>query len=376
MTLTVTVPQISANEDNVVLAAWTRPEASAVRRGDVICVVESTKATMEIEAETEGFLRPLQPVGARVAVGSVIGAITETPDEPTDALLAPPATPTTDRFTKKAALTAKRLGVDLEALVVRLGRRVTEADVLAAPREASGGADLLEDRFAATRPERVLLLGGGAGAGVITLDAIRRAGGRPAPGVARPQRAAAILDNDSAKHGRTVAGVPVLGGFERARALLDDGAYDAAVLCVTGNPAERARLFEAMRADGIPFTNVIDPTVDVAGHVQLGVGNLVMAHVFLGACARLGDNNFLASHVCIEHHCEIGSHSTFGPRTTASGAVTVGDRVKVGMVVAIEPYVTVGSDSVIASGCTLTTSLPAGARVKAQVSHVVRTEPS
>ena len=86
----------------------------------------------------------------------------------------------------------------------------------------------------------------------------------------------------------------------------------------------------------------------------------------------IGDNNFFASHCCVEHHSRIGSHCAFGPRTTTSGGVTIGDRVKTGMAVAIEPYVTIGGNSLIASGCVITTDVPPDSIVKAQVSHSVR----
>ncbi|HLI10683.1 MAG TPA: biotin/lipoyl-containing protein [Alphaproteobacteria bacterium] len=384
MSAIIKTPTISANEDAVTLTEWLKPAGSAVRRGEPVCTVETTKANIEIEAEVDGFLHPVAQIGARVAVGAPLAVLTDRAEDDPAALLAMAGGGVAPerRWTKKAAITARRLGIDLAALAARSpGKVLGEEDVLAAqaahvtpstaapPPVAVASApagrpeDLLEDRYGEDRPERILLLGGGAGAGVITLDALARL---------PRQRAVGILDRNPNTHGKTVAGVPVLGPVERAAELWKAGLCDSVIILFTDSNEERAALFERLRAEGVPFANVIDPSVERRSHVRLGQGNLIMANCFLAACATLGDNNFLASHTCIEHHAVVGSHCTFGPRTTTAGAVKIGDRVKTGMAVAIEPYVSIGSDSLIASGCVITRDVPAGSAVKAQQGYTVR----
>jgi acetyltransferase-like isoleucine patch superfamily enzyme len=94
-----------------------------------------------------------------------------------------------------------------------------------------------------------------------------------------------------------------------------------------------------------------------------------MANTFLSTAVTIGDNCFFASHCVVEHHGRIGNHCAFGPRTTTSGAINVGDRVKTGMSVSIEPYITIGANSLIASGCVITGDIPANSLVKAQLTH-------
>ncbi len=385
MSTLVAAPAFGANENSVTLTQWHVADRTRVRAGDVICGVETTKATVEVESPADGFLVRIAQEGTEVPVGAPLAAIAETADANFDALLAKPAETTAKPWTKKAEILAKRAGLDIAALAAALGRTVTEADIRAttdaptSPAKATTNvmslpapvprrtADLHEDRFPANRPERVLLLGGGAGAGAMTVDVLSRV---------HHQRAVGILDSNAETHGKTVGGVPVLGPIDRIDALWAEGAFDGAIILFTQDVDERAAVFAALKSRGIRFANVIDPTVELRGATTIGEGNLVMANTFFSTAVTIGDNNFFASHCCVEHHSRIGSHCAFGPRTTTSGAVTVGDRVKTGMGVMVEPYVTIGADTRIASGCVVTAEVPAGSLLKAQATHVVRPRPA
>lgn len=363
MSSLILAPQVSPNEDTVTFVEWTRDAGQEIRHGDVICRVETTKAVFDVAAENDGYLAPLASPGDKVDVGSPIGAILDSAADRIEPLLAATAAEAEDarRWTAKAAIVARRLGVDLEALAAATGRVVTESDVLDAAEPEH--ADLLEGPSPAGRQERVLLIGGAAGAGAITLDAIA---GTPT------QRAVGILDANPVAHGRTVMGVPVLGPLDRIDELWAEGSFDGAIILFTQDVDERASVFEALRAKGIPFTNVIAPTAHLGAHVVLGTGNLIMGNVYLSTAVSLGDNNFLAAQTSIEHHSRIGSHCTFGPGTNLSGRVTVGDRVRFGMMVGVEPYLTVGSEAIVASGCVLTANVPERSTVKAHLDYVVR----
>lgn len=394
MSAVVKTPAISANEDTVLVTEWLKAPGTLVHKGETVCAVETTKANVEVQADADGYLHHAVPVGTRLAVGAVLAVLTDRANHDPAPLLAEArdATQLQKRWTKKAAIVARRLGIRLEALAARFPDKVlSEEDVLAAQSDvpaigavesasraqkaslaptpfataaqARPDGNPLVGRYATDRPERILLLGGGAGAGVITLDALSRVS---------HQRAVGILDKNAAIHGKTIAGVPVLGSAERTEELWRTGLCDSVIILFTDDPSERAALFDELRAKGMPFANVIDPSTQLRGHVKIGQGNLIMGNCFLAACVTLGDNNFLASHTCVEHHSTIGSHCTFGPRTTMSGAVKIGDRVKTGMAVAIEPYIKIGNDTLVASGCVVTNDVPSHSLVKAQHTPLVR----
>lgn len=365
----VKLPTLNANDDVADLVAWLKPARAAVRSGEVIATVETTKTIVEIEAPCDGYLLPLAEAGTQVATGADLAVILAGADDPVPSAPAAPtaaavAPAATDRpWTKKAELVAKKLGVDIAAVAAKLGRHVSEADVVGWQAPRDDAQDLVDDLYPQRRRERVLLIGGGGGGGALAIDAMLRGS---------TQRPVGILDNNAALHGKSQLGVPVLGANAKVRELWAERRFDAAIIVVTANVAQREALFRELVEWGIPTTNVIDPSVELRANVQLGTGNLIMANGFLAACVSLGDNNFLASHVVIEHHSKVGSHCTFGPRTTTSGAVTIGDRVKFGMGVLVEPYLAIGDDALLPSGCVITAPVPAQTVVKMQNQQSLR----
>lgn len=367
MSATVKLPHLNANEDQAVLTRWLAENGQRVRKGDTLCVVETTKTSMDVDSPADGYMHRIAAEGARIATGTAIAVLLDSPDQKAADVLAregvaPPAA--NRRWTKKAEMVAAKLGVDLEALAARKpGITLGEADVIGAGRSAAEASDLVDDRHPAGRRERILLIGGGGGGGVITLDCIQRT---------LTQRAVGILDNNPATHGKRVMGTPVLGPTTLVDELWERKEFDAAIVVVTGTVDERMKIFESLVAKGIRVANVIDPSVVIRANVKLGVGNLIMPGCFLSSCATLGDNNFLAAGTLVEHHSVIGDHCTFGPRCALSGAVTVGSRVKFGMGVLVEPYLSIGNEALIPSGVVLTQDVPERSTVKVTRPYVIR----
>lgn len=403
------LPQSGPNDATATLIEWTKAAGDPVGRGEVVAVAETTKSVFEIEAPQTGYLYPLAESGQEVEVGAVIAAVSETAASlaaaqawlaaqashaarRTAAPTQPPvAVDTRKPATKKAELLAQRHQVDLTQ-VPATGDRITEADVLAyvegakgegrgarGERQAAGPQpstsplpshpnarlrDLVDDRYPAAHVQRLLIVGGGNGA-VQIIDALTRI---------PHQRAVAIMDDNAALHGKAVAGVPVIGAIDSAWAeeLLASGEIDAAVISVSTSIPFRERVFTAWKARGMRFANVIHPSAVVGINVAWGEGNVVMAFCHFGACATVGDNNFLSAYCSIEHHCVLGSHCSFGPGVVTSSRVQIGDRVRFGTGIFIEPGVVIGADSVIASGLAIAQHIPERSLLKAKLSYTVR----
>jgi sugar O-acyltransferase (sialic acid O-acetyltransferase NeuD family) len=367
LSATVKLPHLNANEDQAVLTRWAIENGQHARKGETLCVVETTKTAMDVDAPADGFVHQIAREGARIATGSVIAVLLDSAGQDPAEVLAreqAPVAPSDRRWTKKAEMVAAKLGVDLEALCARKpGVALTEADVVGASKTARDATDLVDERHTEGRRERVLLVGGGGGGGVITLDCIYRT---------LTQRAVGILDNNPATHGKRVMGTPVLGPTTLIDELWEKKQFDAAIVVVTSTVDERRKIFDSLVRKAIKVTNVVDPSVTIRANVKLGVGNLIMPGCFIASCATLGDNNFLASGTLVEHHSVIGDHCTFGPRCALSGAVTVGSRVKFGMGVLVEPYLSIGDDSLLPSGVVLTQDVPERSTVKVNRSYVIR----
>ena len=91
----VKMPQLGMNQDSAVIVSWLRRAGDKVASGEPIFEVETDKATMEVEAATDGYLAGLRvEEGADVPVGDVIAMIVETEEavaEHATAAAPPPA---------------------------------------------------------------------------------------------------------------------------------------------------------------------------------------------------------------------------------------------------------------------------------------------
>jgi sugar O-acyltransferase (sialic acid O-acetyltransferase NeuD family) len=376
------LPRIGSNEDEATVIEWTKSEGDCVRTGEVVCTAETTKSLFEVEAAAEGYLFILAPAGASLAVGRPLAVISSDPADTRSAIAAwlagpaspaapPPATAAERTRTRKAELLARRHGIDLSLVPAHDGR-VGEADVLAylqqrgtlpAPSLPAHG-DIVDGLYRHGRLERLAILGGGDGA-VQVLDAMFKSG---------RQRAVAIFDDNPHLHGRTIMGVPVAGPIREdlVTGMLERDELDGAVISISTLIPLRRRIFEQLTARGVPFANVIHPTACVGTNVRIGRGNVILGFCHIGACAVIGDNNFLSAYVSIEHHNELGSHCSYGPAVVASSRVTVGDGTRFGTGVFIEPKLNIGAESVIGSGCILRGHVPAHAVVRTRLNHVLR----
>ena len=77
----VLMPRLSDTMEQGVLSQWVKHEGDQVRKGDVLAVIETDKAAMDMEAYDEGVLtRILVQEGASVPIGTPIAVIGEAGD--------------------------------------------------------------------------------------------------------------------------------------------------------------------------------------------------------------------------------------------------------------------------------------------------------
>lgn len=73
----IIVPKLSNNDDSCTLKTWLKADGDAVQAGDIVAVVEDSKAAYDIEAERAGRLQQVARVDAECAHGSTIGYLLE-----------------------------------------------------------------------------------------------------------------------------------------------------------------------------------------------------------------------------------------------------------------------------------------------------------
>jgi acetyltransferase-like isoleucine patch superfamily enzyme len=353
----VLVPTTDVNSETGLLLAWHAGDRGEVEAGETIAEIETSKAIIDVPAPEAGFLLHAAREGAEVRLTEPVARLftdvnaLEAYAEEEQRRRAE-AAESGPRATEPARRRAEELGVDLASIG---GNSLITAGMVEAAAAAATTATIeLPDPLpgVAALP-RIALFGAAFGATQV-IDILQAAGSGTA---------VAIADDDASRWAGEVMGVPVVGGFERLVTLFGKGAFDAAVIAIGTVPA-RARLREALAANGIPLANAIDPTARIAAGVTFGTGNIVCAFCHFGVGTVVGDNNFLSACNSYDHHNRLGSDIATGPACTTSGLVVLGDRVRLGTGIHIEPHVELGDDVQVASGSVIVASVPAGHAVK------------
>jgi len=157
----VFMPRLSDTMEEGVLSQWVKHEGDQVRKGDVLAVIETDKAAMDMEAYDEGVLTkilvkegasvpigtPIAVIGDQAAAGTSAPSPVPAPDETERAVVPPPAPApagaapgTRTRISPLARKLAREHGIDLATVSGSgPGARIVRADIEDAIRKHGGG---------------------------------------------------------------------------------------------------------------------------------------------------------------------------------------------------------------------------------------------
>ena len=350
------VPLLNANEEEVVIVDVVVGEGDHVKRGDLICVLESTKATSDVEAPIDGYVRNLGIAATqRVRVGDMICAVTDSSDAPLDlgSTEARPATQLEVEATQKARELAAKHHIDLNSLAH--GGIITAQDVRQAMQSTS---DVRQEPSTAMRvhPGDMAILGAGGHARAL-VELVR---------ASRPDVQIVAAVDDAPSPPKDVLGVPVIGDSVQLEELRERGVRNAGlgIGAVTDNQ-QRIEHFDRLRGLGFTIPSFCHPRASVEPSVTMGQGNQIFAGAVIGSCVRLGDNTIINSGSVLSHDCQIGSHTHIAPGAILAGGVNVGQNTLVGMGVTVYLGVTIGDNVVIANGVHVLHDVPDGTTLRA-----------
>lgn len=76
MSIDIKIPSIGESITEVTLTTWLKEDGDFVEEGDILCEIESDKATVELPAEESGTLSRSVDEGTDLEIGAVIGTLT------------------------------------------------------------------------------------------------------------------------------------------------------------------------------------------------------------------------------------------------------------------------------------------------------------
>lgn len=91
MSQPVTIPKLGLTMEEAVIVEWHFADGERVAKGNNLLTIETEKVMFDVEAEADGFLQRVAPVGTRLKVSELAGYLHASAEEATQAAQAPAA---------------------------------------------------------------------------------------------------------------------------------------------------------------------------------------------------------------------------------------------------------------------------------------------
>jgi sugar O-acyltransferase (sialic acid O-acetyltransferase NeuD family) len=351
----ILVPLLNTNEPESQVVELAIEGFTSIARGDIVCTLETSKSTVEVESEFDGYVGELlvrlhERVTAGQPICDVYDALPErsSREEAKAGSTRPPGL----RLTRKAEKVAVEAGLDLSSLPA--GGFLTEADVRALI-EREPGAAIDDAVLAAIDADAVVVFGAGGFAKSV-IDLLRAAG---------RQRPICVVDDDQ-RAPADVLGVPLVGG-RASLALLRERGLGGAVNAVgaIGRMQTRIDIFTHLEELGFALPTLVDPRSTVAESASVAAGAQIFSGAQVCPAATIGKGAIVNTSAVVSHDCAIGDYVHLAPGCLLAGEVTVGHGTLVGMGVTTPVGIRIGAGVIVGNGAVLLGDVPDGAIVSA-----------
>lgn len=200
---------------------------------------------------------------------------------------------------------------------------------------------------------------GAGGHGKVAIEAIRAA----TPGIT-----IGVIDDNPANWGKTLLGVPIVGGRDHACA----HQHVALVPAIGDNRARLAMMAWASDA-GLALATVIHPSAIVSPSAAIGAGCMLAPGAIVNAEARLGRGTIINTAASVDHDCVLGDAVHVAPGARLCGGVEIGAASMIGVGAIVVPGIIIGRGCTVGAGAVVVRPVADNTRVWG-VPAVVREE--
>jgi acetyltransferase-like isoleucine patch superfamily enzyme len=324
----VSAPRTGTNDDVVRVLKWLVEEGQRVEPSTLILIVETTKASVEVEAESAGYVFRLVEPDAEVPVGAPIAVVSDTPSRPAvgDGVKAVPSR-------------SGPVGDGLKAVQSRSG-----------PQQPAAGTQLVTKSARALIEQHGLSLEPFAALSVVRASDVEDYLATQAVAAASsPARAPS--PEDEAKWDAMLAS-PIYRDMQEMLALLRarmQGKFNRHVPIGTllGDRWRLAKDHGFGEGTSVYDECLIKGTVRVGNHCWIGPYTILdgqHAPLVIGDWVDIGSGTQLYTHDSIERAL------TGGRAPLATGPITIGNYCFIAPMVSIGPGTTIGEHSFVAAG--------------------------
>ena len=338
----VIAPQLGVNDDSAILHEWLFEYGENVMKDELLCYVETTKASIEIHCEFNGHLVPLVQPGDTVEVNQPIALIVFEKNDIKNVLSdykGKEIITSEPVATKKALQLAKENNINIEELKDFKGLIRTK-DVKKFIKESTSDhtVSLVE-----VNKDRKPVIIYGAGKGGVTVFETLEIGG--------VYEVAAFIDD---KITGSVLGKPVYSSDQKDFLLKNKIQY---IFIAIANGRIRKKIGAMFEDYGFKIINAIHPNSHLSHSVSLGKGNHIKSGAIIETNTTVGDYNIIDNGTIIAHDNNIGDGSHLAPGCCLGSSISIGDFSILGIGSSVSTNIKIGKGCIISLNSSVTNNL-------------------
>lgn len=396
MATEVFIPKLGANMLQGKIESWYVDEGEEVDIGEPLFDLVTDKATVVVEAEARGIVRKILvaedttvPIVTTVAIigdeeeditpvlkeieerekrkleEAAIDAESEklTKKEPSGEIKAEVKKEKTSPVVVHAAMTIPKSGRIKASPKARKMAAENNVELSSVTSTGKDGVITFEDVEEFIRlykgKKNILIMGAGEYSRVI-LEIFQLSGNVEAFG---------FIDDNKSLHGRSFAGIPVLGGSDSLTVLKEQGFHHFIVS--VGIPKIRSLLFNRCLEAGLEPISAIHPRACVSNSAIIHAGSVVEAFSVIAVKAVVERGSFVTQNCSVSHDCVLQEFCHLAPGCHLGGSVNVGRGTLVGVGAAIAPHVDIGDHVIITPGTSIDGSVAKGSVVEGVPGRII-----
>jgi sugar O-acyltransferase (sialic acid O-acetyltransferase NeuD family) len=168
-----------------------------------------------------------------------------------------------------------------------------------------------------------------------------------------------FLDDDAAKQGTIVDGIPVLGVLDSVSIY-----SDAKVLIgVAGEPPTRKKLVQRLGLPDERYATFVHPSAFLSPSAEIGVGVAILQNVVINTSATIGSHVLISPGTAIGHDAMVHDYVVFAPEALVCGSVAIHECAFIGARSVLSPGTVVGTRSLVGIGAVVVQDVEPGATV-------------
>jgi sugar O-acyltransferase (sialic acid O-acetyltransferase NeuD family) len=179
-----------------------------------------------------------------------------------------------------------------------------------------------------------------------------------------------FLDDNEAKRGQVIRGVPVLGPLQTAKQHADCFFVNG-----IGSPFNFWRRRAIVAKAGVSddrFATIIHPTASVSKMSTLGPGTVVFQNVTITSNVRIGKQVIILPNTVISHDDVVGDYTCFAAGVCVSGEVIIGASCYMGTNSTVIGNISIGDECMIGMGSVVLHHVPAGSVMVGNPAKILR----